>query len=117
MRALIILLLSATPAVAYDSLWCHTFSAEVVTVLRLTDTNYATATIGSLALLKTRVWAQCLNADEPPTLASYGVKLEGVVPATDDRVAACRKEYRTFRESDMTVIRRGSKGKRVPCPL
>ena len=48
---------------------------------------------------------------------------KGVEPAGDDptpkkvNVEACKKEYRTFRSSDNTVIRYGSKGKRVPCPL
>lgn len=108
----------ATPAVAYESDWCQTFAIEAVTVMRVTDPDYATADASAIDLLTSRAWAICLNSDEPPTLAALGVSLKGVVPAAEmDRVAACRREYRTFRESDMTVIRRGSGGKRVPCPL
>lgn len=111
------LIASSAKADAYETDWCKTFAAETVTVLRITDPDYATATPAAIDLLTSRAWAICLNADEPPTLASLGVSLKGVVPAEADRVTACRAAYRTFRESDMTVIRRGSKGKRVPCPL
>lgn len=114
MRALAAFFLLTAPAAAYDSTWCHGFSAEAVTVYRLVDPDYRTATPEALALLKNRVWAKCLNSDEPP---HFGAMLEGIAPAEEDRVEACRREYRTFRESDMTVIRRNSGGKRVPCPL
>ena len=112
------LIASSAMADAYDTDWCKTFAAETVTVMRITDPDYATADDAAMAALTSRMWAICLNSDEPPSLASAGVSLKGVVPAAEmDRVAACRREYRTFRESDMTVIRRGSGGKRVPCPL
>lgn len=118
---MLIWLLSAGEADAYDSGWCDTYADEAITVLRITDPDAATATPEALGLMRSRIWARCLNSDAPPSLA-FSVALEGAVPAAGpakdaDRIAACRKAYRTFRESDMTVIRRGGKGKRVPCPL
>lgn len=114
MRSVLALLFLSSPAFAYDSAWCKGFAAEAVTVMRLVDPDYKTGTVETQALLTNRLWAKCLNSDEPP---HFGAMLEGIVPAEEDRVEACRREYRTFRESDMTVIRRGSGGKRVPCPL
>lgn len=114
------LIASSARADAYETDWCKTFAAETVTVLRITDPDYATADKAAVDLLTSRVWAACLNSDEPPTMAAIGVSFKGVVPAGADRdaerIKACRKAYNSFRESDMTVIRYGSKGKRVPCP-
>ena len=121
-------LLSAGEADAYESDWCAVTAREAVIVLRITDPDYATADHNALDILTSRLWAKCLLLDEPPTMADLGVELKGVVPAGElsgnsgqlpdaDRVAACRKRYNSFRESDMTVVRYGSKGKRVPCPI
>ena len=121
-------LLSAGEADAYESDWCAVTAREAVIVLRITDPDYATADRDALDILTSRLWSRCLLLDEPPTMADLGVSLKGVVPAGEvlgnpeplpdaARIAACWKAYRSFRASDMTVVRRGGKGKRVPCPL
>jgi capsid protein len=81
------LIASSAKADAYDTDWCKTFAAETVTVLRITDPDYATADKAAVDLLTSRVWAACLNSDEPPTMAAIGVSLKGVVPVewTNDR--------------------------------
>jgi hypothetical protein len=50
--------------------------------------------------LATQLWAICLNADEVPGWAER-----------------CRAQYKTFRESDGTVIRRVAPDERVRCPV
>jgi len=75
-----------------------------------------------------RAYTTCLNKDENPTLpfivgiTDMPVEMQGTAPATKklvdpDRLKSCRENYRSLRESDMTVVPRGSRGRRVPCPL
>lgn len=70
-----------------------------------------------------RAYAYCTVVDYPPDVKlndpqPAAVKTEKVSDTVDtsDWAARCNKAYVSFRESDGTVLRRGTK-KRVLCPL
>lgn len=69
-----------------------------------------------------RSYSHCILSDEVPVKIRMAVD-QGTVPATDAPTPAadpwaeqCKREYRSFRPADGTVIRHGSH-KRVLCPL
>ena len=62
-----------------------------------------------LGYIKDRAFSHCLLMDEVPVKIDYGQ------PA-NDWALRCAMQYRSFRPSDGTVVRRGTRT-RVRCPL
>lgn len=58
------------------------------------------------------VWQGSAAAIDP----TEGSGLSGFSAGSPEWLDWCRANYRTWRESDQTVVRRGSGGRRVPCP-
>jgi len=139
--ALIAAALSVVPISvgATDMRYCALWAREYVRVgVQVSpDPNVRTADSGYLSFLLRRAYSKCLiteadaitlpdipeSTDEAwaQSMARLLIEDQGTEPATEDTtevewVGRCKKEYRTFRVSDSTVIRRGSRGKRTPCP-
>jgi hypothetical protein len=109
-------LLTCTPAFGASVEYCKPYAASTTEML--------------VKYVWLRAYTSCLNADEEPKLSPATqealIQMMPVEPKTPEVapekpkfsaawIAECRKYYRTFRESDGTVIRRGSK-RRVLCP-
>lgn len=130
-------LLSVRFAKAEDPLLCLLYSREYVRVQLATagdDVDLRTADAAYIEKLAAQRYYRCLNAEVPlpwpgekqdRSTEAWAIQMsklvlgkQGTVPATDDEDwrTQCREEYRTWRESDATVIRYNSRGKRVPCP-
>lgn len=108
-------LLTCTPAFGASMDYCRPYAAQTAEML--------------MKYVWLRAYSSCLNSDEDPALPTSQASLfqlipapppaPGSVPATgfDPKwVTECKKYYRTFQESDGTVIRKGSK-RRVLCPV
>ena len=131
-------LLLGAAAKAEDELLCAYFSREYVRIEVVTggDPDLVYPTPDELVDRAMRVFSRCIVMEEKPVLpgsreshsterwaiqiAKLAIGRQGVAPATETDPAdwreRCRDEYRTWRESDETVIRRVSKGRRVKCP-
>jgi hypothetical protein len=127
----VILLASAAltgGAQAADMKYCDIWAKEVVKVT--VDMSPIPEVQASLKAHQTAiynaVYNQCVVVEaDPEWELTMQAKLDGIgsEPATEKKlefeegwVARCKRDYRSFRESDGTVIRRGSK-KRTLCPL
>lgn len=111
-------LLTCTPAFGASVEYCKPYAAQTTEML--------------IKYIWLRSYTSCLNSDVEPKLTPatqesliklMPIPVQPEVPeAAPEKpkfsaawIAECRKYYRTFRESDGTVIRRGSK-RRVLCP-
>lgn len=103
---------AALPAKSAEWNTCQNLAQSVETVVVT-----ATGDNDLIGYIRDRAFSHCLLLDEPPLQIAFQ-NLIRQVPVTPDPdwQLRCAMEYRSFRPSDGTVVRRGSSA-RVRCPL
>ena|SRR5580765_110077 len=95
-------------AKAADPQDCHTLAEQVGLIVQT-----ATADDDLQQAVTAAAEAHCILLDEPPLAVKVQTPTE---TAPDPSVKRCKKAFKSYREEDQTVLRKGSKG-RVRCPL
>jgi hypothetical protein len=114
--AFIVAMLLCTAVHAADLEQCRKLGIQVGQVVEA-----ATDDFDLRQLVEQRVEAHCIVLDEPGLRVKVDSSGLGTVPATgpEETTSAkdrwCKRHYASFRPSDDTVLRRGSRN-RVPCP-
>ena len=107
-----LLLASTAGSMAADELVCAIYSKNVEALVKqlTNDDDVAQAA-------QARAEAYCIVIDEPVDIQINTTPASLTTPKFDPGwVRLCKKYYRSFREADGTVLRRGGKG-RTKCPL
>lgn len=115
--ALLIFAAMLKQADAADEETCRDYSANVERLVQQLTSDVDVAQAARDSGYKWCIW----TATEPPSIRiETATDLAGTAPAAGRPASArdtwCRSNYRSYRASDATVLRKGSRV-RVPCPF